>query len=274
MTRISCFIAALLLALPVTGFSQVQQAYTFKADTPYKYLLETKNNVIQDMMGQTNSMTTESTLGSTITLKEQKADGVMDLNLTIDNAILIMESDQGMKTMGNSLAGKSFWFTMKGNGEVTDGDTTLRDYMKDGAQMVDQLLELLPLLEREKLTAGSSWTYSKRDTMDRGGNSIIRSTETEYSIKGTKSLKNHTCLEITFEGEQTARGKGEQGGQEFNISGESKETGVILFDVEQGVLVEMSKEEKGDQTISLTGGQSMKIIITANGTSKLELVTE
>jgi hypothetical protein len=273
MTRISRIIAALLIALPAVGFAQ-NQAYTFKPDTPYKYLMENKNDIIQEMMGNTNSTTAETTLGTTITLKEQKADGVMDLLCTVDNAILILESDQGMKTMGNSLAGKSFWFTMKGNGEVTDGDTTLGNYAQDGAQMVSELMDMLPLLEREKLVAGSKWDYEKADTMDRGGGKIIRRKESEYSVTGTKTVKGHTCLEITFEGETSAKGKGEQGGQEFNISGSSKEKGTILFDVEQGVLVEMTTEESGDQTISLTGGQSMKINITQTGTSKLELVTE
>lgn len=273
MTRMSRIIAALLVALPVVGFAQ-NQAYTFKAATPYKYLLENKSDVIQEMMGNTSSVTTETTLGTTITLKEQKADGLMDLVCTVDNAILIVESDQGMKTMGTSLAGKSFWFTMKGDGDVTDADTTLGNYAQDGAQMVSELWQMLPLLEREKLALGSSWDYNRSDTLNRGGGSIIRKKETEYSVKGTKSHKGHTCLEITFEGETSAKGKGEQGGQEFNISGSSKEKGTILFDVEQGVLVEMTTEETGDQTISLTGGQSMKVNITQNGTSKLELVTE
>lgn len=272
MTRLTRLAFAVLFALPLIAQAQNATGYTFKPNTPVKYLLERKEDMIQDMGGQSMSASTEITLGTALTLKEAKPDGTMRLDCLIDNAIMIVESDQGMKTFGSSLAGKTFWVDLKPNGEALDADTTLREFAKDGAEMLQKFVEALPYIDGSGLKKGGSWNYVKSDTTSGEDTEIIMTEKTEYNVTGVKELKGRSCLEVAYETARTIKGNGEQGGQSFNITGEAKSTGTFLFDAAAGVLVELSSKSSGDQNIAVAGNQSMKIIITTNATGKIEMV--
>jgi hypothetical protein len=263
-----------LTFLASAGFAQTAATYRMKLNQPYKYLFESKDERLQEMMGETMSVTTEATFAFFITPDQAPVDGEQHLNLRIESALIIAETPQGSQTFGNDLTGKEIGLTIKPNGRVTLLDSTVKQLEPQSRGIAAQMTTVFPVLEAEKLTAGNSWEEKNDDTVGTGDNAMIRKRTTKYTVAGKETRKNRECLKIDYTEEVEFDGKMPRGGMDLHISGTNNENGSIFYDSAEGIIVEVSATTKGDQNISDPGGSSMKVNMSSTGTQKLEFIPQ
>lgn len=278
MSRFICTLAMAIL-LSVTALAQ-QPVYRFKADQPYKFMIEGKTDIITEAQSQTETVSVESTAGFFFTQDKVLEDGTMHITVKVENALLLIESSQGSQSIGDDLAGTTFGFTMKPDGDVVKPDSSIKQFDGKSIQVLVQAIKLFPTLDPANLTAGNSWQVSEVDTTDTGDNIIIRSKSTKYTVNGTKAVKNpktgkeRQCLEISFTRETETNGSISQQGMDFTMSGTDTETGIINYDPAEGMLVDITSSSNGELHVTDASGSSTMFDRTTSGTEKIEWITE
>ena len=266
--------AILLFAVcTATGLAQ-DKVYRYEKGKDYKYLLEETNMTIQEVQGQSMTSNTESTVSSVISIKDVNEAGNMTATVTIENALILVENDNGTQSYGNDFTGKFISYTFDHLGDVVDVDTNTTKLLEGpAASTLSRMSDLLPKLDASKLSVGSSWNTSKVDTSAQGENSTIVETETKYSVLGKKQVKGFDCLEISITVESEINGTMVRGDQEMSISGTREMKGTIHYAVAEGVLVAMNADTTSDQVVVLAA-MNMRVPITSTSNLKVELVTK
>lgn len=270
MKRMYLFIA--LLTISASFLTAQQGVYRYKVGQPYKYISESRNDMIQDMAGQTFTITIEGTGSMTFTVSSIDENGAMKATTMIENVLVMIESPQETKTFGNELAGKSFGFTLQSNGKVMDRDEAWKSLPAEQSQTISQMLQIFPLLDPSKLSIGESWESNTIDTTKGEGMELVANTTTKFNVKGKKTVKERVCLEILFDGKTKSSGNMTRMGQDFIISGEQDAKGVLFYDAEDGIMVELNTDNSGDQAITSPTNTMMKFNITTSSNSKVEYV--
>jgi hypothetical protein len=265
----------LLLCMILTaGAAQAQDgAYRFEKGKEYKYLIEETSLSMQEMPGQTISVNGETTLSAVYSLVGEAENGNLNMQVTIDNALVISEGPNGTNTFGNDMIGKSVQFELATNGDVVDVDSSIRAIDSEGVGLLILAANFFPKLDGSKLATGSSWTTTSVDTSGEGDNQRIEETERKYEVGGTKMIGDRECLEITLNSESEIEGKGVSGDQQLTITGSRKGKGTIMYDAKEGVLVSYAAEIAIDQSIFFPAN-NMRIPITATRNVKAELTTK
>jgi len=259
------------LFLSAAGTAQ-DAVYRYEKGKEYKYFAEMKSEMIQEHMGQTVNVTIEGTSSFAVLVDNILENGDMHVTQVIDNALLIIESPQDTKTFGSDLAGKTFGFTMKNNGEIVEKDSIEESGKSESKDIVRQLQGMFEKFEAGKLIVGSEWEAVRIDTSGTGEeDEIIAEKTTLYKVVGTETKMDRECLHIALVTESELEGTMVRGGQEFLLIGEQKIKGTIYYDQKEGIILESSEEQSSESTISDPGG-SMKVLLTAITTSKLEFI--
>jgi len=249
-------------------------AYRFQPDKTYKYLCENKSTIIQEAMGQSATLSVEGTVGTVYRLDSRLANGDMHVFSTVENAIAIVESPDGMKTFGADLTGKQIGFTMRSDGEMLDHDSITFKVENESEGLLSQISQIFPQLNVEKISNHEGWEVKSIDTSDLSEDNLILTTSTsKFEVKGMKSTKNRECVEIALHKESEIEGHIVRGGDDLNLTGTQTSDGTILYDAAQGILFEMTLEQTGDQTIAKSGS-SMKMTMTSSGSTKVEYIPE
>ncbi len=266
-------IILLIAVLAATGQAQ-DKVYRYEKGKDYKYLLEETRMQIQEVQGQTITTNTESTVGATISITDVSDNGNMAATLKVDNALILVESDNGTESFGNDMSGKSIAYTFDHLGDVVDVDTnTTKDIDGQAASVLMKMSEILPKLDPSKLSVGSSWTVTKVDTSGQDENVMISETEAKYTVNGKKQVNGFDCLEIALTMEGEMEGTMVRGDQEMSMSGTQQATGTITYAQAEGILVGFKLETTGDQMVVLAA-MNMRVPITSTSTMNVELVTK
>jgi hypothetical protein len=268
--------AVLTIALLLAGSAFAQKAaYRLKSGQEYKYLIESKSDAVQEMGGQTQSSSTETTIKISLTIAKVLENGNMQGTLKIENALILLESDQGSKSFGNEASGKSMKLTMNGKGEIVDRDTSTKDQTAESMQVFAQISQLFPRIDGDKLSEGSKWEVSDIDTTDFGGpdNMIFEKHTSKYSVAGKESKEGRNCYKIDLVKDSDVDGKMARGGQDLTVKGEKHLKGTFYHAIDEGILVAFEATTDVDQTVSLSG-MSTKIPITTKTSLKVTLDTK
>ncbi|MBE0643642.1 MAG: hypothetical protein IH600_06145 [Bacteroidetes bacterium] len=266
--------AVLLCAfLFVSAASAQNSAYHFVKGKEYKYLIEQTSMQMQEVNGQTSTANSEVTMSVVYTLLETLESGNLKMQATIENALMINESDNGTQTLGSDMSGKSVIFEMTGRGQVVDVDSSIRKIDSEGIGLLIGATSIFPRLDGSKLSDGNSWSSTESDTTGEGESSIIEETERNYEIKGKKSVNGIDCFEIALVSEADREGKMVRGDQELIVNGTRNGKATIMYGIEEGVIVKFDAEINTDQTI-VVPSNNMRVPITATQTVKIELITK
>ncbi|MDH7515899.1 MAG: hypothetical protein QHI48_08510 [Bacteroidota bacterium] len=266
-------IPSLLLALFLLSAAAIGQetSYKYAPDKPYRYILEFKSDVIQEMAGQSMSVTVEGT-ASTVLVHDRKTDeGNLHITLTIEDALVLAETPEGTQTFGESLKGKSLGYTIDPTGKMIDNDSLTFKPQQQDMQIIQELLGMFPPLDPEKLSVGGSWERVHTDTLGGSDNPLIRKRKSTYKVTGKENVLNRDCIVIATTRSVETSGKMKRGEMTLRVTGEENGTGTIHFDPAQGIIVRMTLDEKGEQLITDTGGSSLKVNVSSAGKTTLEL---
>jgi hypothetical protein len=247
--------------------------YRFAVNQPYKYFIEGKTESLSEMMGQTNSSTSETTGSVIVTADKALEDGKTHIVLKVDKVMLMIDGPQGSQTLGNDLTGKEFGFTIESTGRITDQDSLKEQLSPESMQVLPRLL-LFIRLKTENLQPGKEWEDIREDTLGTEDDKLLQRTKMNYVVKGEETVNNHKCLVIQAEGTTEMSGNADGGNMEIHIDEKVTIKEKILFDVANGVLVQRSKETSTEREIRDANGTSFKANVSATGTQKIELVSQ
>ncbi len=267
------FVAFLLMVSGLSALAQTKPVYSFDLNKPYKYFIESKNNVVQEYEGQTGTSNIESNVSIILTMTKKNEDGSYEGSISVENAFIVVESDQGTQNLGNDLAGKVFPVMVKPDGNVDITDTTI-DLGESGGMVVGATNNLFPRLNSEKMKVGESWTKDRTDTMKTERRTIIATGGSQYDVKGKKTVKGFDCLEIMMDGKVDIKGNVASQGQDLHVEGNQTRKATIHYDAEKMLLVGSEMNESGEQIITSMSNTSMRVNIASTGTTKIELITE
>ena len=265
-------LAALVACAPVA--SAQTAIYKFKQGKPYKYLLEYKRDVIQEMMGNTMNMSMEGTGSAVYTMTAMRENGDMDITMKIESCLLLVESQEGTQTFGDALKDREFKYTIASSGRVIDRDTTA-EYPEDpSSQIVAEMMGIMVPLDADKLASEKTWERAKIDTLGEGDNTTLLNRKTTFENKGTKDVNGRACIELNVKTVKNSDGRMVRGDNELAMTGEENGEGSLLYDQAEGLLISLNMNEKGEQTISQLGGGSMKVNIAISTTRKTEYIPD
>ncbi|MBI5647022.1 MAG: hypothetical protein HY962_08805 [Ignavibacteriae bacterium] len=265
-------LAALVACAPLA--SAQNAIYKFKQGKPYKYLLEYKRDVIQEMMGNTMNMSMEGTGSAVYTMTARRENGDMDITMKIESCLLLMESQEGTQTFGEALKDREFKYTIASNGKVLDRDTTVEFPEDPSSQIVAEMMGIMVPLDAEKLASEKTWERNKIDTLGEGDNTTMLTRKSIFENKGTKDLNGRSCTEIAVKTVKNSEGRMVRGDNDLAMTGEENGEGSLLYDQAEGLLITLNMTEKGEQTISQVGGGSMKVNIAISTTRKTEYIPD
>jgi hypothetical protein len=272
MTKMLSTIAAVLL-LASTAMAQ-QGTYRYVPGTTYTYLVEHKMDMMQDMMGQTGTVSVEATGSFLYTPDKVQDNGDIHFNVKMDKALILVESPQGSQSLGNELAGKEFGFTMKPNGEVLEPDSSINQFKGQDMQIVGQALRLFPKLDASQIKPGNTWQEERLDTTGDGEDKMYSKSVSKYTVLGNKTVKGHDCVEISMQTDTEVEGRMNANGMSLRVDGTNSMTGTMLYDAKNGVLIGMDGKTTGEQHITDPNGSSIKVDISSSGTQKVEFITQ
>ena len=275
MKNLSIAVITALTVLFGSAFAPAQTAvYKYEVGKPYKYMLEFKRDVIQEMMGETMNITVEGTGSGTYSNTKTLENGNMLMSLTVESALVLVESPQGTQTFGDALKGKEYRYTIKPNGEIVDRDTTIEMPQDGSAQLLGELIGAFRTLDASKLKIGESWTRERADTSGDADSKMIRSGKSKYEVKGTKEAAARNCLEISVHTDMETDGRVSRGGNDLRVTGEETHDGSLLYDPAGGIIIEININEKGEQVITPVDGGQFKVNVSSSGSRKVEYIPD
>ena len=273
MKSMHLVLASLLFSALVTASAQTG-TYRFALNQPYKYIIEGKNEVLTEAMGQTYNATTDMTGSVIMTADKLLENGNTHCNILFEKILILIDSPQGSQSLGEEMSGKTFGVTIDQYGDIVGRDSSIKDLPQEGMQFAGQIFRMFPTLKPENLKPGSEWDEDRIDTVGTGNNTILSKSKMNYQAKGEETVKGKSCLAIATDGTVDVEGTGARGGMEFHINGHTAIKGTIHFDVSGGQLVQLVTESTGEQELRDPGNTSMVINMTITGSQKVELVTE
>src|SRR5512135_2442319 len=94
----------LLFLFILCHFSQGQQAaYRFKPNKEYKYVTESKSDVVTEMIGQTMNSKTETYVITVFSISKVFDNGDMAGTMKITSAQILTSGDRGQQSISNEL---------------------------------------------------------------------------------------------------------------------------------------------------------------------------
>jgi len=180
-----------------------------------RYRIEQTMNVVQEVMGQTNTMNANTSmfLSTAITAA---AGGNLAATFTVDS--VSVTGTPGIGEAFSSLRGKTYSGVYTPLGRNVSFASPESSAV--AAQSGEMFREFLPLLPPGEITTGLSWT----DTVNATQNNVPGvTTQTrairEYRVVGWETRDSVRALRISVNGTYTISGSGEAQGQPLEMSG-------------------------------------------------------
>lgn len=248
--------------------------YKLEKGKNYKYLHEIKTEISQEMPGQTMTFTADGTITNVLSVLDILSNGNFQCKLTIEDAIIMVESSQGTQTMGKDLVGVAMNLEIDPYGKITQKDSVPKGVNPQSMQLLSRAQNMLPSLSGMKgktLQVGENWTDERTDTVSING-MLVTESKTKYTIKEKTKVSDYECFKIEMEGTMDMSGTMSQGGNDLSISGSGTLKGTSFFAPKEGMFIQGTSETMTDQTITLLSDASMRIPVTMHATMKIELV--
>ena len=127
------------------------------------------------------------------------------------------------------------------------------------------------LLPANDLTAGETWSDSRTETNEVMSGEVSLHTDYFYTISEILDYKGYSCLKIVSSIKIIFLGQGNQGGNEFSISGNGEGEGLFYFARNEGIIVDYEITQTNNLNMDFA---AMKMTIPTKTSifSKVELV--
>lgn len=260
----------------VAGQSVMAQvaAYRFALGKTYRYALELHNDVTNSAGGESSSMSVGVT--ATLALKADKAlpSGTMHCTVTIESARIATEDANGSQVSGDSLTGKTFGFSLHGDGRIVRDPPSRNARKGDLATqqevmtVMNGMLQTFHTLDAARLKPGQQWDLSVRDSSMAGGTRIYTGSSNRYEAKGMSKAGARPCLEIEFSGTHEAHSA--PGAMAMRVTDNGTQLGRLLFDTAEGIPVLSTQKYASTQFMGDANAPATAPSVLLSLTAKLE----
>jgi hypothetical protein len=255
-----------ILFFIITGVSVAQEyalKYKFGGGKTYKYSIETKSDITQEVMGQEMKIEVNSNMLQNMAA-EISADNSIVIISSLDSAIVHTKMPmRDTTTILSNLIGKREKITISNNGKVIE--KKMIDTISGQNEMYKQVtngLDKFVLFPDKPVKIGESWTSAETDTIEMMGGKLINKADITYKLIGTENKLGYDCLKIEMDAKNNNEGSAKVMGMDLTIEGTGKTKGTIYFSQESGVIVFADMKVDNDMTMATTGEQNMIIPIT------------
>ena len=255
--------------------------YRMDTDRVYTYRTNDVENTFMEMMGQPMETETHTTMTYSI-----KATGYDDndnvlTDITVDSLSWIVHSARGDRVIDTqALSGKQFGLSLSTIGEELEytGIDTLPKIdlgMMGGKQSIKMLFRsVLPDLPPNPTKIGDSWTSEQDYTENQVNMDITVTIESENTLEGYETVDGIECVRIKIESVAAIDGKGDRGGTEMTLEGDTETSTTWYFDYKKGTFIKATSEGLMEGTVAISGQTSMSIPMSRESNSEVLLVSE
>ncbi len=251
-------------------------AYKFNKGDQFRYKIETSMENVQERMGQEIQINIDGESVMLLQGEGRDKDGNVKFLFSIESVKSHIQSPMGDTTVVNppELLGKRKRMILSALGKkikVEEVDTLKLTGLL--AQFGGQQNSLqFPMLTKESVGVGSSWTAAEVDSqVNRGMKVHIRPTTT-YTVEAEVDTLGYKCLRIRYKGSVKMTGKGQQMGMKIVLDGEGENEGVVYFAPKEGRLVYVDTASDIDMNVALTGQMNMTMPSTITTRAKMVLL--
>jgi len=268
-------IAGLAADRPPDPQGAVTLAYKFAEGVPLSYKQAGGQVQDIDVMGQT--MTTESNSTMDITLKPKGLkDGNHLLGVTIDGMTISVNSPQGGVTPDlSSIIGKSFDLVLSPLGKEVDvaGAAAFKiDMGASGSRDLSSGFQgLFPDLPDHAVKAGDKWPSEDTVVQKSDAGEIQIKLKYEHTLDGFETIEGRECARVKSAFTATMGGALNQGGMALAMDAKMQGTGTWYFAVKEGLFVKQETKSTVSGVITAEA-MNMSIAMTGQQTGSLALV--
>ncbi|MDQ7064058.1 MAG: hypothetical protein Q9P90_07410 [candidate division KSB1 bacterium] len=251
-------------------------AYKFNKGDQLRYKIETSMENVQERMGQEIQINIDGESVMLLQGEGRDEDGNVKFLFSIESVKSHIQSPMGDTTVVNppELLGKRKRMILSELGKrikVEEVDTLVLTGLM--AQVGGQQNSLqFPVLTKESVGVGSSWTAAEVDSqVNRGMKVHIRPTTT-YTVEAEVDTLGYKCLRIRYKGTVKMTGEGQQMGMKIVLDGDGENGGVLYFAPKEGRLVYVDTASDIDMNVALTGQMNMTMPSTIATRAKMVLL--
>lgn len=251
-----------------------QLKYKMKKGTTLHYVVSSKTETTQEVMGSEN--TSEHTTSAAIRITSEGSNNKGELVFTMAYDSLRMDIHSVMLDTSinnpSEIIGKRIRKTINPFGDQISSIEL--DSIKTNRYLSQfrSYNEFFPNLPAGNIKMGETVTTSDVDTNYIMNGTTIAKSNSEFTLVDQEAKLGFDCLKIAFKGTFDLEGEGDYHGFKFFIEGEGNNEGTLHFAPREGIIVAVETVTDIDMTAAVTGQQNMTIPITQSRETKLVLV--
>lgn len=234
------------ILLAAAGIVNAQKAYDlkYKPVPGISYYFTGKGNVqaFQNIQGQERELSSSSYLRFKILV--DKSEGNYSAVITFDS--LLTKS---------SVAGTD----SEDKGELEKGKSLNLIFTPDGSKIekkeIDKLTgnrgfssQMFIRLPEKGVRPGDKWNFSEKDSTN---SRIVTLYNTNYKFEGVEKRKGVECAKISYSGNADSKMEGTDNNLSFLRKGKASSEGIIYFDIEKGMILELEERISGVYTVTI-----------------------
>ncbi|MBI4811661.1 MAG: hypothetical protein HY800_09535, partial [Ignavibacteriales bacterium] len=219
-------------------------------------------------------MTNVSDMTVRIEIENVDKDGATAMIISLDSAKNVIKSPMMDSTMIlDKLIGKKTRIIVAKLGNILKREVidTVKDEGMMGGAGQRSTTKIAEFPEKA-IKFGDKWKSMDVDTIESMGGKIIHTTDMEYTLVRKDKKQEHDCLKIDYTGTTSDTGKMMMGGMELFVEGSGKVKGTMYFDLKLGLIVLDESSIENEQTMAVTGQQSMTIPMSVSTKSTRTLL--
>jgi hypothetical protein len=282
------FVTGLILAcsgILSIGFSQkksdnaqqkggLKLEYNYPEGKSFKYVSDSK--VVQDMDVNGQSMLVNVVMYMACEVKAVGKQGEnLKLEIKIDTLAQNIESPQG--SAGGPIIdvkGKSFNMVISPAGKTIDlTEASKIVYTVEGSgetTLTQAFLNYFPALPKDGIKRGDTWVSNDTINSKTPNNSLWMPVQSNFKYEGIENISGTDCAKITAALSGTRKMSVQSQGMNIQTSGDYTGTQVLLFSVEEGILIKESVTTKMTGNIEMPEqNMSFPVVMTITSTNEI-----
>jgi hypothetical protein len=238
--------------------------YNFEKGKVYHYNSDGQTDITQSMMGQEMKIKVNTNLYSKMEIEDTSPDSFVSV-YSLDSGKVRTTMPMRDTTMNlDNLVNKRTRLTFSKVGKIIKVE--IIDSVKgSGMEIINQLrgeAYKCVFLPEKEINFGEIWNSTDLDSINMLGGKLIHHSNNDYTLVGKIDTLGYSCIKIEYKGKTTSEGSAKIMGMDLVIEGSGKNTGVIYFDLKEGIVIYSASQIDNEMTMAATGEQNMIIPIS------------
>jgi hypothetical protein len=254
----------------------VTLAYQFPAGKTLSYKESSTQNQNMDIMGQTMTTVSASSLEFTLNLKGMKGQD-FELSAVIDAGMTNADTPQGsVSTDMSPVIGKGFDMIISRLGREIDvtGATALKVDSPNGGQrdISSTFQPFFPDLPDKAVKVGDTWPSEDMVVQKEGSGETRMKLANQNTLDGFETVDGYECARVKVVAKGTLEGNLEQQGMSMTVGMKLDSQGTWYFAIKEGIYVKSEYKGTLNGTIEVGAPANMSIAMTGETTGQTNLI--